>query len=350
MSSILDDRAGAPRLRPPRLRSLDWREPAGDASRPEKTDEAPSTGRAPRRWSLALWLAAYDRLQTDNGDGLAASLAFGALLSIAPLMFIVLAVASLLLGEGGAREQLESLVRDSLGSRAVPVLSSWIDDARSWSGSATLLGFVLFVIGSARLVGLVDAAFQTVFDVPQRAPESLLHSLRRYLTTQIRSVLVTLAAGALMIVSIVLRALGHSITGDDGVIASAWPVLREVFSFLVWLVALAFVYRVLPPVRLNRGDVLEGAAVSAALVSLTLLVLRLGASTFDFGAAYGAAGAVVGTLVTLYVVSQLFLYGAELTAELASRRGQDVRSGLDGCPTKVPPPKHHEEEGKGEPS
>jgi uncharacterized BrkB/YihY/UPF0761 family membrane protein len=231
----------------------------------------------------------------------------------------------------------------------VPVLGGWIDDARTWSGSATVIGLVLFGIGAARLVGLVDAVFQTVFDVPQQPPESFLHGLRRYLTTQLRAVLFTLAAGALMLASIVVRALGHSFFGGDegSVIATMWPLLREVFSYCVWLIALVFVYRVLPPVRLDRGDILEGAAVSAALVSLTLWVLRLGASVFDFGAAYGAAGAIVGTLLTLYVVSQLFLYGAELTAELAARRGLDVRSALDGCGEKIAPPRHHDESNEG---
>jgi uncharacterized BrkB/YihY/UPF0761 family membrane protein len=178
-----------------------------------------------------------------------------------------------------------------------------------------------------------------VFDVEPAPKEPLLQTIRRYFTTQLKSVAVTLGAGLLMVASLVLRALGESIFGGDGsgVLDVLWPIGREVTSFGVWLAALAIVYRVLPPVRLDRGDILLGATVSAALVSLTLLVLRLGASFFDFGAAYGAAGAIVGTLLTLYVVSQLFLFGAELTAELAARRGQDVRSSRDGCPTRVSP-------------
>ena len=326
MASSFDDLG---RLHRPCLRTLDTRVPQVGEAPPI---EAPAKRLAPRRWSLELLGAAYDRLQTDNGDGLAASLAFGALLSIAPLLLLVLAAASLILGEGSAREQLESLVRDSLGYRAVPVLRDWIDDARTWSGSATFVGFVLFVFGSSRLVGLVDAAFQTVFDVTPPPSQSFLHGLRRYLTVQLRSVIVTLGAGLLMLGSILLRAVGRSIVGDDGTFAAIWPVLRELVSFGVWMLALAGIYRVLPPIRLDRGDVLEGAAVSAALVSLTLLVLRLGASTFDFGAAYGAAGAIIGTLLSLYVVSQLFLFGAELTAELSARRGMHVRAAHELAP------------------
>lgn len=178
-----------------------------------------------------------------------------------------------------------------------------------------------------------------IFDVPSRAKDSFAQSIRRYFTTQAKSVAVTLGAGLLMVVSLVVRAIGESTLGGDGhgVLAVLWPIGREMISFAFWFAALAAVYRFVPPVRLDRGDVVCGAAVSAAVVSLTLLVLRLGASVFDFGAAYGAAGAIVATLLTLYVVSQLFLFGAELTAELASRRGLAVRSSRDGCPERVAP-------------
>ena len=66
-------------------------------------------------------------------------------LSIAPLLLVVLAVASLALGDGGARDQLSALVHDSLGDRAVPLVSQLIHDARAWSGGATVIGVVFFV-------------------------------------------------------------------------------------------------------------------------------------------------------------------------------------------------------------
>lgn len=317
-------------LRQPRLYSLDYRH----SSHRQARRTAPHR-EAPARWTLELFGAAYDRLSFDNGDGLAAGLAFGALLSIAPLLLVVLAIASVFLGEGSARDQIVSLASDSLGSRSVPLLTQWIDDARTWSTGATVVGVVLFVFGSARLVSLVDNAFQMVFDGPSRAGEPMRVSIKRYFTVQLTAVFVTLLAGLLMVVSLLLRAVGQSWVGDDaGALGLVWALVRESLSFGFWFAALALVYRVLPPIRLDRGDILEGALVSAVLVSVTLLLLRVIASFVDFGAAYGAAGAVVGTLVALYVVSQLFLFGAEITAELAARRGRDVRSSKDGSPMR----------------
>lgn len=291
----------------------------------------------PRRWSLDVFRAAYDRFEQDNAEGLAAGLAYGALLSIAPLLLVVLGIASMALGEGAAREQLETLTSESLGPQALELIDQMIADARAWSGGATAIGLVVFVLGSARLVSFVIRAFDLVFDVPP--PEKSVpfaQKVRAYATTQAKSVGVTLACGVLIVVSMVVRSLGESLFGtlrSDG-LEVLWVIGRELASTLVWAMALAIVYRALPPIRLNRGDVLHGALVSAVLVSAVLLVLRLGASHFELGAAYGAASAIVGTLVILYVVAQLFLFGAEVTAELASRRTSEVRSGKTAKPAR----------------
>lgn len=332
-------------LEAPRLASLARADPsveeasAQDAPSPRATPADASGG---RRWSLELFRAAYDRLGHDDGDGLAAGLAFGALLSIAPLLLVVLAISSALLGDDESRTQLDRLVAESLGHPAVGLIDDWITQARDWSGTATAVGVVLFFIGSARLVGLVDGAFKMIFDVaPSRVATSFLRQVGDYVTTQLKTLGVTLGAGLLMVASLVLRALGESVLGTihDPLVDALWIVGREVVSFFVWMGALALVYWALPPVRLRPSDIWQGAFVSALLVELTLLVLRLGASVFALGAAYGTAGAIVGVLVTLFIVSQLFLFGAELTAELASRRGMDVRSSRDGCPKRVAPPR-----------
>lgn len=304
------------------------------------TEPSSASGTVGRRWSLELFRAAYDRLDHDNGDGLAAGLAFGALLSIAPLLLVVLAISSAVLGHDESRAQLDRLVGESLGPPAVEMIGEWVTQARAWSGTATIVGLLMFVVGSARLVGLVAGAFRMVFDVePRPASTSLLRQVRTYLGTQAKTVAVTLGAGLLMVASLVLRAIGESVFGgiDSVFVEALWIVGRELVSFLVWMGALALVYWALPPVRLRPSDILQGAFVSALLVEATLIVLRLGASFFDFGAAYGTAGAVVGVLVTLFLVGELFLYGAELTAELSSRSGLKVRSSRDGCPRRVAP-------------
>jgi membrane protein len=287
-----------------------------------RPSERPAVAKTAPRLSVDVFRVAYDRLARHAGNSLSGGLAFGALLSIAPLAIVVIAIASTFLGEGAAREETLTFVGDALGQQVVPVVARWIDEARQWSAGATVLGVVLFFYGAARLVGLVDECFEIVFQVPPRREETTRQAIKRWLSSQAMAVGITLLAGVLMAGSLVARTVGASLMGtpDDLVLAVLAAALRESVSLTVWVLALAVIYKVLPPVHLHTRDILRGAVVSALLLEVALLVLRALATTLELGAAYGAAGAVVATLLTLYVVAQLFLFGAEVTAELSERR------------------------------
>jgi membrane protein len=308
----------------PRMASISSVEPASPIPR-----RAAATSAKPGRLRAmgGLLGASYDRLQRHAGDSLAGGLAFGALLSVAPLLLVVIAIGSLLFGSEVAQGETIAVVGDTLGESAQGLVAEWVWEAQTWSGGATAIGLVLFLYGASRLVGLVDQAFEIVFEVPPKPKMRFLDSLKLWLRTQATQIFVTFAAGIVMVASLALRGLGASIFGaaTDPAVGVVWAIVREVVSTSLWFGAMCVVYAMLPPVKLSRSDVVIGAALSAVLVEVPLLALRLLASYFDFGAAYGAAGAVVGVLVTLSIVGTLFLYGAEVTAERADRR--------DGKPT-----------------
>lgn len=274
------------------------------------------------RGAFELLGAAYDRLVRHAGDSLAGGLAFGAVLSIAPLLLVVVAVASLVLGANEAASDTVRLVGDSLGDDARGLVAQWVMEAQAWSGGATAVGVVMFVYGAGRLVRLVDDAFEIVFEVPPRPKMRFADTVKLWLKTQATSAAVTLGAGLVLSGSLVLRGLAAAFLPDGRgpAFEIAWAIGSELLSIALWFGAMAIVYAVLPPVKLSRSDVVLGAGISALLVEIPLLVLRLLASYVDFGAAYGAAGALIGVLVTLSIVGQLFLFGAEITAERAERR------------------------------
>lgn len=277
--------------------------------------------KAAQRFSADLFLVAYDRMNRHGADGLAAGLAFGALLSSAPLLLVVLAALGAFLGEGAARREVLHVVSDALGSRPSQLVAGWIDEADAWSATATVFGLVFFFFGAGRLALLVDAAFKVVFEVAEPPKHAGLRgAIRDYLRLHALSLLVTLGASALLLASVlvgvgVLRAFGANDAESTPALIGRW-VLSSGFLFA----SVALTYRLLPPVRLERVEVLEGALVTTILLVLGIAILRALGAALEFGAAYGAASAIVGTLLALYWSAQAFLYGAELTGELARRR------------------------------
>lgn len=285
-------------------------------------DRSATSGGKPAKLSFELFKVAYDRLTRHAGNSLSGGLAFGALLSIAPLAIVVIAITSAFLGEGAARQETLAVVQGALGEESAPIVAEWIDQARNWSTGATIVGAIMFFLGAARLVGLIDESFEIVFEVPPRNEETALQSIRRWASTQAVQVAVTFVAGLLMAASLFARTLSGAVLHAIDVPAVgvlAW-LGQEAVALAVWTAALAVIYRVLPPVRLSKADVVRGAVVSAVLLEAVLLILRALAAQLELGAAYGAAGAIVATLLTLYFAGQTFLFGAEVTAELAERR------------------------------
>jgi membrane protein len=258
-------------------------------------------------------------MSRHGADGLAAGIAFGSLLSAAPLLLVVLAVAGVVLGDGTAKEGVLDLVREALGSRPTRLVSGWIDEVRAWSATATVVGLGFFIFGSGRLALLVDAALEVIFEVPPAPAKSFFAAVREYFHLHLTSLAVTSAASVLLVVALLIRASAPWVLGELADTPIGWTV-QAALSFGLVFGSVALAYRYLPPLRLTYPEIFEGALVTTIPLALGFMGLRALTRWIDLGAAYGAAGAVIGTLIALYFAAQIFLFGAELTAELSYRR------------------------------
>lgn len=288
------------------------------ATSPERAASA-SGASAKGRFSLDALSAAYNRMSRHGADGLAAGIAFGSLLSAAPLLLVVLAVAGQVLGDGTAKDEVLDLVREALGARPTRLVSGWIDEVQAWSATATLVGLGFFIFGSGRLALLVDAALEVIFEVQPTPARGFLAAVRDYLRLHLTSLAVTSGASVLLVVALLIRASAPWVLGDLIDTPIGWLVQSGLSLGLVFG-SIALAYRYLPPRRLTYAEVFEGALVTTVPLALGFLGLRALTRWIDLGAAYGAAGAVIATLLALYFAAQIFLFGAELTAELSYRR------------------------------
>jgi membrane protein len=277
-------------------------------------------------WARACWFVdvvtnAVKRFVRHRGDTLGAALAFKTLLALAPLLVVAVAVLAHVVGEGAARTEALGAVHQAIGARGVEIVGGWLDVARETSTIATFVGTALFVAGASRLVDGIDVALEVIFDEPPAAePETLAwrHQLWANVRDRAIHLAITLGLGLWIAGSLAARVA----------LTSLWPkswgwnleLAQLVLSFGSLVFALAAMYRVLPHRRLAWTDVLFGAIVTASLQTVGLWLLELWFTRAAVGAGYGATGAVVAILVFLYLSSQVFILGAELSAELLRRR------------------------------
>ena len=274
-------------------------------------------------WQLkrfgGLLLRTAQECQKDNTSGMAAALAFYTLLSLAPTLWVVMAVAGLILGKTSARDQLLSFVTQMAGSNMTMVVSGVLDKVEADTSVATALGLVSILFGATVVFSALQDTLNKIWDVVPISKGMVLDFLLHKLT----SFLIVLAVGIVLMLSVMLGAAIAAASRFLPPSAQVAPIIAQVIDTLlsIGLMTLLFavMYRILPDALIQWRDVWVGAAVTAVLFSLgkTGISLYLGHNTLS--SSYGTAGSLVVFLLWVYYSAQIFLFGAEFTEVYAHR-------------------------------
>lgn len=269
-------------------------------------------------------LADWDR---DNVQRLSAALAFYTLFSLAPLLIILIAIAGAVFGRSAAEAEIVRQAGRQMGPQAARTIQAIITNASQAGSQGTLavvLGSIALAAGATAVFSELQEALNIIWDVKPR-PGSSVH---RILWRRFISFLIVIAAGVLLIGSLILSAA----ISWASTYAASWfhtsPVFWEAMNFLASFGAIAavltVVYRWLPDVKVEWKGALVGALVSAMLFTIgkSLLGLYLGRS--GFASAYGAAGSLVIVLFWIYYSTQIVFLGAEFAEVWVNDYGSGV--------------------------
>ncbi len=152
----------------------------------------------------------------DNALRLSASLAFYTLLSLAPLLVVIVAVAAMAFGRKAAEGQLAWQIQGMLGmdqARAVEtlILGALKPDR---SGIATLISVITLALGASAVVVELQDALNLIWHVPAERSRSRLSGILNLVKQRFYCFVIVLAVGFLLLVSVVLStwitAMGQS--------------------------------------------------------------------------------------------------------------------------------------------
>ena len=262
--------------------------------------------------------AVLSKFFADRGTHLAAMVAYFALLSFVPLIFIALS----LLGLAHRADASDFLVREL--KRAFPgsSLQSILTLVRRVQENAATLGIiggVGLLWSSLSLFSALESAFNIVYGRPNRP---FLRG-KTVAAALMASVLVTLfsslVVGALGVAG--LKQLAPWFVGNAAVayVVSVAVSLLGVFVFLL------AVYRLLPNTDVTVRQALPGAVFAAILLEASFQVLPLFVRFADVSVTLRVLGGPVILLLWLYVMANVTVFGAELNWWWAERRAATAR-------------------------
>lgn len=213
----------------------------------------------------------------DCAARLGAALAFYSVLSLAPLLVIVLAIAATVFGEEAARGQLMAQIEDMVGTEGARAIQEMLAHAQQRESGilATALGVITLLFGAAGVFGQLQDALNTIWEVQSKPGRAIWD----FLKARFFSFAMVLGTGFLLLVSLVLSAglaaLTQYMSGALPGLGSVWEVVNFVVSFGVITLLFALIFKVVPDVKIAWKDVWIGAALTALLFTIGKFLLGL---------------------------------------------------------------------------
>ena len=278
---------------------------------------------------IVLAKRTFQEWNNDEAPKLGAALAFYSMLSIGPLLLIAVSLAGLVVARDHAGRYIIEQVRGLVGADGAKALEAVIDHAQSQKQGiiATAIGLATLLISAAGFFGQLQAALNTIFDVPKEKA-----GFGDFIKKRLLSFGMVIGICLLLLSSLVISAALAGLTGVVGSSASSLMLqaVNVVVSLAVSTLLFALTFKVLPDVKLAWRDVWIGAFLTALLFAVGKFLIGLYLGRSSFSSTYGAAGSLIVLLVWVYYSAQIIFFGAEFTKVYAAACGKTfaLKAGL----------------------
>ncbi len=261
----------------------------------------------------------------DRGPHIAAMIAYFALLSLLPLIFLALALFGLA-GRADEGSYLVTELRSVFPSRSIDQIVRAVRAIQDNATTLGLLGGALLLWSSLSLFSVLESAFNIVYGRPNRG---FLHG---------KAMAFVVLFGSLMVlfVGLVLGTVGFRLltrhAGDvagNRLVAYLLSVLASSAALLVFLLA---IYVLLTNVKLRIRDVLPGALMATVLLQITFQALPVYLWLTRGVIALQTFGGLPILLIWLYVMANVIVLGAEVNWWLAHGRRPAPVEAADEAP------------------
>lgn len=262
----------------------------------------------------------WQRLGDHNSSVLAAAVAFYSFLSIFPAIAALVSLYGLFANPSDLSSELDTL-RAVVPAEVLSPLSDWLTNLINKPRASFGLGLIISLALSVWSARYATATLITALDIAYGVEEQrsfLLYNAVALLLTLLLIVFAGLAMALVALLPALMEFLPIPPGWQNVILLVRWPTL-----LLIIVVAVALLYRTAP----NRADVhWEFGSAGALLAVLGLVAGSYGFSFYlsafaAYDKTYGSLGAVAVLLTWLWIAAYSVLAGAELNAEIASRRG-----------------------------
>ncbi len=289
--------------------------------------------------SIGVAKRAFGQFRRHEMTDVAAALTYYAMLSLFPAIVLATSLFALIGDQQTVSNAVDYFARQGADQATQDAIRKVMDKIVSASGGAVSFALAISIVvalnGASGAFGASGRALNRIYGVDED---------RGFVGRKLTDLAITLVIVVLLLVVMAALFLGGGFAEDllgsiglGSTAAAVWSIVRWPVALVAMLVAYALIYSYAPDIEPRRLRWITPGAVGGVVI---WIVASIGFGIYirnfsSYGAAYGAAGAVIVLLLWLWLSSCAFLFGAEVNAELE----RADRAAAGGPPAVTAPPR-----------
>lgn len=258
-------------------------------------------------------LGVKNRIEEDRLSMVAAGVAFYVFLSLFPMLAVAISIYGLALDPQSVQNHIEAMGR-FVPKDVLDVVSTRIKDLASQQTRSLTLGVaggILISLWSAnKAMKAVAKALNIAYDTREHRGFIKLNAVTLALTLA-SSLAFIVALSVVVLVPILINAALASQSAGLITTLGSWAVFTLVLTGVFLMI-----YHYAPALHRGWQNLFPGTIIAAVLFIIVSAGFSLYVANFgEYDKQYGALGAVVVTMLWLYLGAYVFLFGAEITAQ-----------------------------------
>jgi membrane protein len=273
---------------------------------------------------------------TEKPNQYAASLAYYALFSIVPVIYIAFTLADMVVKQLAVGTRFYVEIARLLGDEVALALQEAVRNLAARTTTDGLWSTVLQYVVLAFSASIVFAQLQHTLNVILHVPPPSDGETKATIRSRLAAFVMVFSVGLLLIVAAVADLAVSMLRAAIGT-HSPLPVLSFVGLSGVATLAFALIYKLLPRAKIAWRDVWLGALVAGLLCAIAVTLLGSYLGSVRTTSASGAAGAIAVLLVAFNGLGQIFVLGAVLNRVYAAQRKALALPAQQGDPSAGAP-------------
>lgn len=270
----------------------------------------------------------FSEFSSDNATKLSASLSYYTIFSLAPMLVVIISVASIFYGREAIQGEIYGQINWLIGKDAARQIEELIKNASlsQKSGIAAIVGTVTLLLGATGVFAEIQDSINFIWSLKAKPKSGIL----KYFINRLLSFSLILSLGFLLIVSLMVNTLLDIFSQRlqlffEDITVYFFFIINLLIVLSVITILFAIIFKVLPDGKIAWKDALLGAGVTATffMVGKFLIGYYLGQSAVL--TTFGAAGSVVIILLWVYYSSTILFLGAEFTKVYTRHFGTPIQ-------------------------